>query len=214
MKINSYEEELREKRFKVSIFGSARIDKNDKNYIDVYRLAKILGKKGIDVVTGGGPGTMEAASSGHKAGAKNSESHTIGLSIYLPKEQKTNSSIDIEKRFYRFSSRLDNFMLLSNAVVVTSGGVGTMLELFYTWQLVQVRHIKHIPIILMGRQWKGLLSWLKKEPLKNKYLEKKDLDLLFLAKNYREVIKIIDSVYMKYKKSSLYRINFKKRAND
>src|SRR3989344_3852218 len=199
MKINSYKKELKEKRFRVSIFGSARIKKGDENYKQVYDLAKILGERGIDVVTGGGPGTMEAANSGHKNGSKITHSHSIGLSINLPKEQKTNKSVDIEKRFERFSSRLDNFMLLSNAVVVTPGGVGTLLELFYTWQLVQVKHRSNIPIILMGKQWKGLLKWLEKEPLKNKYFERKDLDLLFLAKNHKEVIQIIEQAYKEYK---------------
>lgn len=90
-------------------------------------------------------------------------------------------------------------MLLSNAVIVAEGGVGTLLELLYTWQLVQVKQVCNIPIILMGKQWKGLLNWLEKSPLKNKYFEKKDFDLLFLAKDYNEVVRIIDHAYEEYK---------------
>ncbi len=199
VKINTYEKEIKEKRFRVSIFGSARIKKGDKNYKQVYKLAKILGEKGIDVVTGGGPGTMEAANSGHKSGSKLTHSRSIGLSIILPKEQKTNGSVDIEKRFDRFSSRLDNFMLLSNAVVVAEGGVGTLLELLYTWQLVQVKHLRNIPIILMGDQWKGLLKWLENGPLKRGYFDRTEFDLIFLAKDYNEVLRIIEHAYEEYK---------------
>lgn len=202
MRMSSYKKEIKEKKFRVGIFGSARIKKRDKNYNQVYSLAKILGEKGIDVVTGGGPGTMKAANSGHKAGATNMHSHSIGLSIKLLKEQKSNNSIDIEKRFSRFSRRLDNFMLLSKAVVVAPGGVGTMLELLYAWQLVQVKNVCNIPIILMGGQWKELIKWLEKYPLKNKYFERKDLDLLFLVKDYKEAIEIIDQAYLEYKKDS------------
>ncbi len=192
---------LKEKHFRVAIFGSARIKKGDPHYNQIYEMAKVLAINGIDIVTGGGPGIMEAASKGHQEGQNISgiESHTIGLGIRLPREQKFNPAVTTKKKFNRFSSRLDNFMVLSNAVVVGSGGVGTLLELFYTWQLMQVNHICNIPIILLGDMWDGLIKWLEKEPLKRKFFEKKDLDLLFVAKNSKEAMKIIKIAHQHYK---------------
>ena len=102
-------------------------------------------------------------------------------------------------------------MLLSNVLVVAHGGIGTTLELFYAWQLMQVKHICSIPIILLGEQWKGLIEWLKNEPLKRKFLEREDIELLFLAKNSEEAIKIIDEAYKEYKKGNKdFCLNYKK----
>ncbi|MEK6818982.1 MAG: LOG family protein [Nanoarchaeota archaeon] len=202
---------LDSKHFRVAIFGSARIKKEDKVYKNVYLLAKLLAERGIDVVTGGGPGLMEAANSGHKTESKITNAHSIGLGIKLPKEQKFNKSLDYQETFMRFTNRLDEFMLLSNAVVVADGGVGTLLELFYTWQLVQTNKICHIPIILMGDMWPDLIKWLKRWPLKRKYFEKKDLDLLFLAKDYNDVIRAIDEVHREFKKGNKnFCLNYKK----
>jgi uncharacterized protein (TIGR00730 family) len=194
-----FDRELKKKRFRVTIFGSARVKKNDDVYKQVYKLAKMVAKRGIDVVNGGGPGIMAAASLGHKAGRKGSGSHSIGLGIQLPHEQGFNRGVQVEKVFKRFSKRLDNFMALSNVIVVAPGGIGTTLELFYAWQLMQVNHICNIPIILLGTEWSGLIKWLEKEPLKKKYFDKDDLRLLFLAKNSDEAIKMIDEAYKNYK---------------
>lgn len=188
------------KKFHVTIFGSARIEEDDFEYKEVYELAKMVGERGMNVVSGGGPGVMKAATMGHKAGREKNKAYTIGLGIKLPHEQRINPYVDVKFKFTRFSERLDNFMLLSNVVVVAPGGVGTMLELFFTWQLMQVRHMSHIPIILLGRQWNGLLRWLRKVPLRRKFFNKEDLELLFLAKDSNEAIKLIDRAYEKYKK--------------
>ena len=195
LSISEIETILKRKEFRVTIFGSSRIKKNDPVYKQVYKLAHMVGERGIDVVTGGGPGLMAAASKGHKIGSKKTTAHAIGLGIRLPHEQKFNKSVDVHAEFKRFSSRLDNFMLLSNAIVVAPGGVGTLLELFYTWQLMQVQHICNIPVILMGDMWKGLLKWLKKQPLKRRYFDKKDLELLFVVKDSNQAIRIIDEAH-------------------
>jgi uncharacterized protein (TIGR00730 family) len=197
----NFKKYLEEDNFRVSIFGSARIKKNDKVYKQVHNLAKMLGERDIDVVTGGGPGIMAAANLGHNKGSKKTKAKSIGLNIILPHEQKTNPGVQVEKRFKRFSQRLDNFMLLSNTVVVAHGGVGTLLELFYTWQVLQVKHIKTIPIILMGQQWEGLLKWLKSQPMKRKYFKPEDLKLLYHADTSEDVMKIIDKVHKEYLKS-------------
>ena len=157
------EEELKKKDFRVSIFGSARAKKGDDAYEMVYGLAHKIGEKGIDVVTGGGPGLMEAANEGHQSGKKNGDVHSLGLVIELPWENKANDYLDIEKKYSRFSERLDNFMVLSNVAVITPGGLGTCLELFYTWQLTQVKHICSMPIILVGDMWRSLIEWVKEK---------------------------------------------------
>ena len=152
--------------FKVTIFGSARIKKGTLVYSQVRTLARMLGERGFDVITGGGPGLMKAASEGHRKGSKKTGAYSIGVGIRLPHEQKFNRHLDIKKEFKRFSRRLDYFMSLSNAVVIAPGGIGTLLELFYTWQLSQVKQICNIPIILLGKQWPLLIKWLEKYPSK------------------------------------------------
>lgn len=189
------------KHFKVAIFGSARIEEGDQTYEKVKHLARSLGDRGIDVLTGGGPGLMKAANEGHKLGTKESgiKAHSVGIGVRLPWNQKFNPSVEYKEKVNRFSKRLDEFMLMSNAVVVAPGGLGTMLELFYTWQLVQVHHLCNTPIILMGEQWGGLLQWIKKEPLKNNYLDKEDYQLVFHAKNEKEALNIIEDAYKHFK---------------
>ena len=198
------------KDFHVTIFGSARIKKGDKEYEDVYHLARIIGERGINLVTGGGPGVMRAANTGHINGSKKNKSYTIGLGISLPHEQRIDPYVDIKQKFTRFSERLDNFMLLSNVIVVAPGGVGTLLELFFAWQLMQVKHVSGIPIILLGKQWKGLLKWLRKVPLRREFFSKKDFQLLFYAEDYSKAMEIIDKTYEEYKiKSTMRHIGLK-----
>jgi uncharacterized protein (TIGR00730 family) len=182
---------INKNHFRVTIFGSARLKRNDRIYKQVYNLAKMLAKENIDIVTGGGPGLMDAASRGHYAGGKGNNSHSIGLTIRLPKEQHDAYHLDIKEDFGKFSGRLDTFMKLSNVVVVAPGGVGTILEFFYTWQLVQVHQICEIPIILFGDMWPGLIDWVKKNPLKKKLLNPGDLNNILIVKNSNEVIKIV-----------------------
>lgn len=192
--------ELGDGRFRVTLFGSARVKKNSKIYRDVKQLAKDIGERGFDLVTGGGPGLMEAASAGHKLGSKKNKARTIGVGIRLPSEQKFNKHLAFKKEYKRFSKRLDTFMMLSNVVVVAPGGVGTMLELFYTWQLVQVEQICDTPIILLGKQWPYLIKWLKRYPLKEKFLDKEDINLLIHAEDCDEAMKMIDKSYKEYEK--------------
>ncbi|MBS3072453.1 LOG family protein [Candidatus Pacearchaeota archaeon] len=206
-----FEKLINDDHFRVAIFGSARVKRGDPRYKMVHELAKKIGERGIDIVTGGGPGIMEAANSGHKEGSKKSGAHSIGLGIKLPHEQVFNKAVGYKKTFNRFSSRLDNFMLLSNVVVVVSGGVGTLLELFYTWQLMQVKHVCNMPIILLGDMWSGLLKWLKNEPLKKGFFDKKDFHLLYHAKSYDEAIKFIDMAHKEFTKGNKdFCINYKK----
>lgn len=183
------------KKFCVVIFGSARIEPGDPNWYLIYDLAKGLAAEGIDLVTGGGPGLMDAASVGHHAGDVSRKALSIGLQIKLPKAQRDSDHLDIKKEFSRFSTRLDNFIELADAVVVAPGGVGTLLELLYTWQLLQVHMIQDIPIILLGKMWQDLVHWIKQWPLQNGFLKQEDVDLLTVVDTYEEALDIIKNVY-------------------
>jgi len=155
----------------------------------------MIGKEGLDIITGGGPGLMDAASRGHHKGSNGNGAHSIGLTIKLPKEQVSGYHLDIKKDFTKFSGRLDKFMELSNVVVVAPGGIGTILELFYTWQLVQVKHICDTPIILLGKHWPGLMKWIKKEILGKGLMSKEDFNFIFQANNCTDAMKIIKKVH-------------------
>jgi uncharacterized protein (TIGR00730 family) len=186
--------------FRVVVFGSARIKRGDPSWNLIFDLAKRIAKEGMDLVTGGGPGLMDAASEGHYAGDSSHSAYSIGLQIKLPSEQRDARHLDIKKEFFRFSARLDNFIELANAVVVAPGGVGTLLELFYTWQLVQVRMMRNIPIILLGDMWSGFLDWIRRQPLKNELLDEEDVELLFFVNSCEEALDIIKRAHEEHRR--------------
>lgn len=179
--------------YKVAIFGSARLQEGDKDYQDVFHIARGLSEAGFDIVTGGGPGLMQAANAGSKAAQ--SGTHSIGLNITLPREQEANVYLDIKHEFSRFSERLDTFMSLSDAVVVAPGGIGTLLELFYAWQLVQVEHICDTPIILYGELWSNLLLWLETEVLPRGLFQRHDMHMIFHVMEPDQVVDLIKKVH-------------------
>ena len=184
--------------FRVCIFGSARITPDSPFYTQVYDLAKALSSQGIDVVTGGGPGLMEAANKGARQGAN--QSRSIGLPIDLPFETDANSHLDVKRQHRRFSSRLDEFMRISHAVVMTPGGIGTCLEFLYTWQLLQVGHIKPRPVILLGeRFWNGFLEWFEKEPIKQALMSRKDMGMFTVVDSVDDVIKQLQPVIVGFR---------------
>lgn len=198
------DDQLLKEHFHVTIFGSARIKPGDPTYRSIYNLADMIAREGMDIVTGGGPGIMDAASRGHHNGRgrrKKNDVHTVGLTIHLPKEQKESFHLDIKQEYNRFSERLDSFMHLSNIVIVAPGGVGTLLEFFYTWQLVQVGHTCPIPIVFMGGMWKGLIRWIENEPLKQGFLSKEDLDVIFHVEDEKGAMRIIRQAYAEFKRS-------------
>lgn len=177
--------------YRVTIFGSARITQGDPRWALVYSIAKLLAEERIDIVTGGGPGLMEAASAGHHVGRKAMGLQSIGLRIALPFEEKESFHLDIKQEFRTFSARLDRFMELSHAVIVAPGGIGTMLELFYAWQLVQVKHIEETPIILLGEHWVDLAAWIKRELLDKHLMDPKDFDDIYVATTCDNAIELI-----------------------
>ena len=176
--------------YRVAIFGSARTKPNTPEYKSVYNLAKELASRGADIVTGGGPGLMEAANAGAKEGS--SQTKSFGLRIDLPFENDFNSHLDIKFFHKKFSSRLDEFMRITNAVVVTPGGIGTLLELFFAWQLIQVGHMKKKPIILVGTMWEGLIQWMKENPLRKELIDKSDLQHIQIVEEMEDVVPVLE----------------------
>src|SRR5206468_408932 len=168
--------------YRVCIFGSARIQPDSLVYKQVEQLAGALARQGVDVVTGGGPGLMEAANKGAKKGSTGAWS--IGLPIELPFEADANSHLDVKSQHKRFSSRLDEFMRISHAVVIMPGGIGTLLELFYTWQLMQVDHIKPRPLLLLADDdtWTSFVAWLREHPLRLKLMSERDFEMLRIVR--------------------------------
>jgi len=183
---------LEQGRFRVVIFGSARIGPQDGVYHAVYRIARALAEHNIDIVTGGGPGLMEAANRGVKEMARQA-SKSYGLPIDIPSlNEPANKHLDIKSSHRRFSLRLDEFMRLSNAVIVAPGGIGTLLEMMYVWQLLQVGLTNDRPVILFDKKtWGGLLKWLRDVLLPHGYISPNDLRWIRLVDTEEEVINLI-----------------------
>lgn len=196
------DKELKANRFRVAIFGSARIKEGDEIYKNIFELSKFIGEHGYDVITGGGPGLMEAGNKGHSAGDKNDESESIGLNIELPFEQHANIYVEYLMNFERFADRLDTFVKLSSVFVITPGGVGTMLEFFFTWQLLQVKKTKaYKPVILVGEMWERLIHWVIDYALKDGLISSSDFDYIYIVRNNKEAIELIDKFGQQHKKN-------------
>ncbi len=189
-------------RFRVAIFGSARIKPEDFLYQEVSELAKRITKSGYDIITGGGPGAMEAASYGHQLAVHGDDvGKSIGINIQLPFEQHPNKYLDFTETASTFSSRLDTFMLLSHVFVITPGGIGTLLELFYTWQLMQVGHICRTPIILWGEQYKPLMSYINDELVKRGFVNAHEAELAVQVDTLEKAVELIHMAHSAYEKS-------------
>ncbi|HMO18970.1 MAG TPA: LOG family protein [Oligoflexia bacterium] len=185
--------------YRVCIFGSARIKPDDSMYQITNRLGECLGELGLDVLTGGGPGLMEAANKGVLEGKKKAgtKSKSFGLTIELNKfEEEASEHLDIKHHHRRFSSRLDDFMRLSNAVVVMRGGIGTLLELYFTWQLIQVGHMPNRPFILVDKKfWEGLIKWMEESLVVHGLISPGDMHFVELVDTPEEAAAIIKADY-------------------
>src|SRR3954469_10887037 len=161
----------------VSIFGSARTPRNDPWYERARLLAKRLGEQGLTVITGGGPGIMEAAN----RGARDASAVSVGLGVELPHETGVNEYVDLAVEFRYFFVRKTMFVKYAQGFVIFPGGFGTLDELFESLTLVQTGKIEHFPIILLGREyWQGLLDWLKTAVAGHHNIGPDDLSLLHL----------------------------------
>ena len=174
----------------VSVFGSARTPEDHPEYALARHVAGRLGAHGFSIITGGGPGAMEAAN----RGARDVGVPSIGLGIELPFEQSLNPFVDLPLEFHYFFVRKVMFVRYASGFVVFPGGFGTMDELFEAATLVQTQKIRHFPIILVGtRYWRGLTDWLRDTMAADAKISAGDLGLLHLTDDPEEIITIIEA---------------------
>tara|TARA_B110000908_G_scaffold6148_1_gene7816 strand:+ start:319 stop:1029 length:711 start_codon:yes stop_codon:yes gene_type:complete len=182
----------------VSVFGSARTKPDNKFYKQAEEIGYLLTQSGYGVISGGGPGIMEAANKGAKRG----EGKSVGLNIELPFEQSHNEYIDNDKilNFDYFFVRKVMFVKYAQGFIVLPGGVGTLDELFEAITLIQTQKIGRFPIVLVGKvYWEGLLAWIKETMLgKEKNISVEDLDLINIVDTPEDAVEIINDFYNKY----------------
>jgi hypothetical protein len=172
----------------VTVFGSARMSPSNPYYQAAVELAKELAKSNLAIITGGGPGIMEAANKG----AALVKGKSVGLNIELPHEQKGNRYANIPIHFHYFFSRKVCFVKYSIGFVFMPGGFGTLDELFEVLTLVQTQRIPQFPLILFGKDhWKGLLRWMKERVEGAQYISPGDLDLLTLTDDPKQAVDVI-----------------------
>jgi uncharacterized protein (TIGR00730 family) len=173
----------------VSLFGSARTPVGDPRYELARETARTLGAADFSIITGGGPGIMQAGNQG----AREVGAQSIGLNIQLPFEQDFNPYLDIALRFHYFFTRKVMFVRYSSAFVVFPGGFGTLDELFEALTLIQTGKIRHFPVVLMGTDyWAGLLDWARASMLSAANIAAEDLDLLRLVDDPAHVLAIVE----------------------
>ena len=173
----------------VSLFGSARTPPEDPGYGQAREVARMLGQAGFAIITGGGPGMMQAANQG----ARDAGAMSVGLNIQLPFEQRFNPYVDIPLRFHYFFTRKVMFVRYSCAFVVMPGGYGTMDELFEALTLIQTGKILHFPVVLLGNHyWNGLLDWLRSTMLAKGKISPGDIDLLQIADSPEQAVEIVE----------------------
>jgi uncharacterized protein (TIGR00730 family) len=176
----------------VTIFGSARARPDEPAYKAATETARLLAKAGFGIITGGGPGIMEAANKGAQEGGNLS----IGCNIELPFEQGSNPYLDISLEFRYFFVRKTMFIKYSNAFIIFPGGFGTMDELFEALTLIQTKKVSHFPVILYGsKYWEGLLNWMRDTMLTTERISEDDLRLLRISDEPAEICKIVIDAY-------------------
>jgi len=204
----------RHDRFRVTLFGSARVKPGTFGYEETKRCAAALAKLGCDIITGGGPGLMQAANEGAASAPERSKS--IGIRVDLPFEQEVNSFVGQAFEHRTFFTRLHQFVLQSDAFVVAPGGIGTVLETLMIWQLLQVHHLQDTPLILVGQMWPGLVDWAKTSmlatdpPLANSA----DMDIPHCVANGDEAIALIRKHHAKWRKKQGGKAGTKKSARN
>ncbi|HKH16641.1 MAG TPA: TIGR00730 family Rossman fold protein [Solirubrobacteraceae bacterium] len=174
----------------VSIFGSARTPRDDPMYAKARETAAALGRAGFSIITGGGPGIMEAGN----RGARDAGVPSIGLDIELPHEQFENGYVDISLDFHYFFARKVMFVRYASAFVVFPGGFGTLDELFEAATLRQTAKIRHFPIVLFGSSyWEGLVDWLLREVAARGYIAADDAECLIVTDSVAEVLRVVEA---------------------
>ncbi|HEY7590640.1 MAG TPA: TIGR00730 family Rossman fold protein [Candidatus Limnocylindrales bacterium] len=174
----------------VTVFGSARMKESHRYYKLARELGQMLGRQGYAVITGGGPGIMEAANRGcHEVGGL-----SVGCNIELPMEQGLNPYVDLGVEFRYFFARKVMFVKYADAFVILPGGFGTLDELFEALTLIQTKKVEHFPVILMGAEyWRGLIDWIRAELLESATINPEDADLLRVTDDPAEACEIINA---------------------
>ena len=177
-------------RYRVTIFGSARAKPGTVAYDETKRAAKMLAEMGCDIITGGGPGLMQAANAGVDLSG---EAKSMGIRVDLPFEQEVNPFVELAFEHKTFFTRLHHFVLASDAFIVAPGGIGTVLETMLIWQLLQVRHLEHTPLIMVGKMWPGLIEWVRDAMLsfETPLINPGDVDIPICVANADEAVAII-----------------------
>ena len=185
--------QTRKSHYYASIFGSARINQGSEPYEQVKSLAARLALMDVGVITGGGPGLMQAANEGIASTNPEALQHSLGIRIDLPHETEGNPFIGKAYQHKTFFSRLHQFVIASDAFIVVPGGVGTLLELSMIWQLLQVRKLYDTPLILVGEMWKELVVWARASMLGEDHplASKLDLDIPVCVESADEAIALI-----------------------
>jgi uncharacterized protein (TIGR00730 family) len=180
----------RRERYRVTIFGSARAKPGTVAYEETKRVSAALAALGCDIITGGGPGLMQAANEGVDAAGG---SKSMGIRVDLPFEQEVNPFVELAYEHRTFFTRLHHFVLASDAFIVAPGGIGTVLETMMIWQLLQVHHLEQTPLILVGKLWPGLIEWVRSSMLsfETPLINAEDVDIPFCVANADEAIDII-----------------------
>ncbi len=178
----------------VSVFGSNRVVPGDKYYRLAEEIAYRLAKEKYAIITGGGPGIMEAGN----RGARRAKGHSVGLNIYIPQEQKANPYVDTLLNFHYFFVRKVMFVKYAKAFVILPGGYGTLDELTEALTLIQTERIGRFPVIIVGREyWKGMVDWLQDTVLKNGNISPEDMKIFKVVDTAKEVVAIIKTFYAK-----------------
>jgi len=198
----------KKERYKVTIFGSARVPKGSWVFGEVKRLALTLSEMGCDIVTGGGPGLMQAANEGAAEAGKRGRSRSYGVRVDLPFEQDVNPFVEEAYTHRTFFTRLHQFVLMSDAFVVVPGGIGTALETLMVWQLLQVRHLDdRTPLILIGKMYSRLVDWAREHMLNPQFplASPEDMKIPLCVNTADEAIAVIRKGHSAWRKSQQIR---------
>ena len=198
----------KKERYKVTIFGSARVPKGSWVFGEVKRLALTLSEMGCDIVTGGGPGLMQAANEGAAEAGKRGRSRSYGVRVDLPFEQDVNPFVEEAYTHRTFFTRLHQFVLMSDAFVVVPGGIGTALETLMVWQLLQVRHLDdRTPLILIGKMYSRLVDWAREHMLNPQFplANPEDMKIPLCVNTADEAIAVIRKDHSAWRKSQQIR---------
>lgn len=188
-------------RYRVTIFGSARAKPGTFVYEQVKEVSKALAEMGCDIISGGGPGLMQAANEG---AAQASGGRSLGIRVELPFEQDVNAFVTEAYEHKTFFSRLHHFVLASDAFIVVPGGIGTILEATMIWQLLQVGHLKNVPLIFAGKMWADFVLWAKHNLLTDKLnlANPEDLEIPICVDTAEEVISLMREYHKKWQNRS------------